>query len=93
MNTIYQEGKWRGFWKGASIMASGCIPAHAAYFSIYEISKSKFLPKFHDEKQEIYPYIYAMTGALTTMIHDLIITPFDGTFQHFCNNVVLKQRK
>ena len=61
-------------------MASGCVPAHAAYFSIYEMSKKTFLPRFHDEKDEIYPYVYAMTGALGTIIHDLIITPFDGMF-------------
>ena len=33
---LYQdEGLFR-FWKGAQIMASGCVPAHACYFLAYE---------------------------------------------------------
>jgi hypothetical protein len=27
------------FWKGALVLSSGCGPAHAAYFSIYEFAK------------------------------------------------------
>lgn len=33
---LYQdEGLFR-FWKGAQVMASGCVPAHASYFLFYE---------------------------------------------------------
>ena len=38
---IYQVDGLKRFWRGASIIASGCIPAHAAYFSIFEASKNK----------------------------------------------------
>jgi len=71
------EGFWK-FWRGASILASGCIPAHALYFSVYEFSKRKLLPKFHDQNNKVYPYAYALTGALATSIHDLVLTPFDS---------------
>ena len=61
-------------------MASGCVPAHAAYFSVYEHSKKNFLPKEHDKGESIHPHIYAMTGAMATVTHDFIITPCDGKF-------------
>lgn len=75
---LYKTGGFSTFWRGASVLASGCVPAHAAYFSVYEFFKRKLLPKFHDEKTEIYPYAYALTGVLATSIHDFIITPFDS---------------
>lgn len=56
-------------------MASGCIPAHAAYFSIFEASKKKLIDK---TSHEIHPYLSGLTGVLATMSHDMIITPFDG---------------
>lgn len=65
------------FWRGASFLASGCVPAHALYFSVYELSKLKFLPKLHDQNDKVYPYAYALTGVLATSIHDLVLTPFD----------------
>lgn len=75
---LYKTEGMLKFWRGASVLASGCIPAHAAYFSVYEFFKLKFLPKFHDQKNEIYPYAYALTGVFATLIHDFIITPFDS---------------
>lgn len=56
-------------------MASGCIPAHAAYFSIYEAAKHKLIPKANSE---LHPYLNGLTGVFATMAHDMIITPFDG---------------
>lgn len=42
MNILYRdEGLFR-FWKGAEVIASGCIPAHAAYFTVYEYLKRLF---------------------------------------------------
>ena len=38
---IRTEGRGRLF-RGVSTMVFGCIPAHAAYFSIYEQGKIKF---------------------------------------------------
>jgi len=62
------------FWNGASIIASGCMPAHAAYFSVYELSKRKLLTNV---KQSWHPYIYGFTGLLATLVHDCILTPID----------------
>jgi hypothetical protein len=33
---IYNAGGWANFYAGSSIVAFGCAPAHAIYFSIYE---------------------------------------------------------
>ena len=54
-------------------MFIACIPAHAAYFSIYEWSKVTFgvdQPGHH-------PMAAAMSGALATAVHDAIMTPMD----------------
>eukprot|EP00638_Chattonella_subsalsa_P004148 CAMPEP_0117742456 /NCGR_PEP_ID=MMETSP0947-20121206/5559_1 /TAXON_ID=44440 /ORGANISM="Chattonella subsalsa, Strain CCMP2191" /LENGTH=254 /DNA_ID=CAMNT_0005558987 /DNA_START=389 /DNA_END=1153 /DNA_ORIENTATION=- len=54
-------------------MVIGCVPAHAAYFSIIEICKEKFgvnQPGHH-------PFAAASTGAIATVFHDLIMTPMD----------------
>jgi len=75
---LYNAEGFSKFWRGASLLASGCVPAHALFFSVYELSKLKFLPKFHDENDKIYPYAYALTGILATSIHDFILTPFDS---------------
>ncbi len=32
---IYEHGGLKNFYSGSSILAMGCIPAHAIYFSIY----------------------------------------------------------
>jgi len=74
---LYAAEGMSKFWRGASFLASGCVPAHALYFSVYELSKLKLLPKLHDQKNQIYPYAYALTGVLATSIHDLVLTPFD----------------
>ena len=33
---LYQEEGLFRFWKGANVMASGVVPAHASYFLAYE---------------------------------------------------------
>lgn len=71
---LYLEGGIRRFWKGSSVIAAGCVPAHAAYFSIYEYTKKKLGV---DEKG--YQFFAAgLTGALSTSVHDFILTPYDG---------------
>ena len=82
-----------GFWRGTGLVVAGCIPAHAAYFTVYEVSKAKLLPKYHDHKDDIYPYLYGLTGGLATLIHDSIVAPFDSKFLKEAHNKALKQRK
>ena len=39
---LYGEEGLLRFWKGANVVASGCIPAHAGQFGCYEILKEYF---------------------------------------------------
>ena len=39
VQNIYQHGGMKNFYSGSSVLAVGCIPAHAIYFSIYEKAK------------------------------------------------------
>ena len=39
---LHQEEGLLRFWKGANVVASGCIPSHSAQFGIYEILKEKW---------------------------------------------------
>jgi len=82
---LYKTGGFMNLWTGASVLASGCVPAHAVYFSVYEFWKQKLLPKLHDEKNEVHPHAYALTGILATLMHDFIITPFDSNSNYFFN--------
>ena len=36
---LLREGGYLRLWRGCSTMLFGCIPSHAAYFSIYEAAK------------------------------------------------------
>lgn len=56
------------------MIASGCVPAHASYFTVYELLKRKFEVK--NEKYQVFST--ALIGALTTFAHDFFITPTDG---------------
>jgi solute carrier family 25 iron transporter 28/37 len=37
---IYRKGGISNFYSGSSVIASGCAPAHAISFAIYEASKN-----------------------------------------------------
>jgi hypothetical protein len=39
---LYKDEGFLRFWKGSSVIAQGCIPAHASYFSVYEYLKHHF---------------------------------------------------
>ncbi|PHJ23270.1 carrier superfamily protein [Cystoisospora suis] len=43
--SLYREGGVSRFYRGASAVASGCIPAHALYFLSYEGTKEFFLER------------------------------------------------
>lgn len=74
LNNLYLEGGILRFWKGSSVIATGCIPAHAVYFSVYE-----FMKKHSGVNNEGFQIIASMiTGAFSTFFHDAIITPYDG---------------
>lgn len=78
---VMDEGIFR-FWKGAHVMASGCVPSHASYFLLYEILKDFW----HLENEEFEVAKSLAIGSCTTFMHDFFITPADGKF--FCFNCV-----
>jgi len=70
---IHQEGLFR-LWRGVTAMFAGCIPAHAAYFSVFESMKIGL----HADQQNTHtPFRAALCGATASVSHDLLITPFD----------------
>jgi solute carrier family 25 (mitochondrial iron transporter), member 28/37 len=89
MNILYREEGLFRFWKGAQVIASGCIPAHASYFTVYELLKRYF--KYENQNFEIMQT--AMIGALTTFAHDFFITPSDMIKQRLqlCSHLTATQ--
>jgi solute carrier family 25 iron transporter 28/37 len=82
---LYKEEGILRFWKGANVVASGCVPAHAAQFSVYEILKKKL-----DCNHEQYEFINTMIiGACSTFAHDIFIAPSDVIKQRLqlCKNL------
>ncbi|CAK9052184.1 Mitoferrin (Mitochondrial substrate carrier family protein F) [Durusdinium trenchii] len=69
---VKRDGPKR-LWRGVSTMFTACIPAHAAYFSIFEQSKMSF----GADQEGHHPLAAAAAGALATIAHDSIMTPMD----------------
>ena len=70
---LYREEGLIRFWKGANVLASGVIPAHAGMFTIYEVLKEKF--KYQNDSYQIFTTMGI--GAASTFAHDFFITPCD----------------
>jgi len=66
-------------WRGVQTMMIGCIPAHALYFSSYEMVKAFF--KGPDNNAELVWYGGMMAGATATLGHDMIMGPLDTVKQ------------
>lgn len=64
-------------WRGLHSIIVGCIPAHALYFSSYEIVKSATL----DSNGQVTGYGSVMAGAMAAFSHDLIMGPLDTVKQ------------
>ena len=67
-------------WRGVQTMFAGCIPAHAAYFSIFEWLKPRFIDVASGYR--IDPEMGTALGAgaavsFATVAHDLFMTPMD----------------
>ena len=69
---VGKEGIFR-LWRGVSAMFAGCIPAHAAYFSIFESMKRAT----GADKPGHQPIAAGMCGATAALAHDVCMTPFD----------------
>ena len=66
-------------WRGVQTMLIGCVPAHALYFSSYEMVKAFFINKGDDG--ELIWYGGMMAGATAVLGHDLIMAPLDTVKQ------------
>jgi hypothetical protein len=76
ISKIYRAGGLKNFYSGSSVLAMGCIPAHAIYFSIYEKAKI-VLGCENDDSQ----YKFAFVGVLSSLFHDLVMTPTEALKQ------------
>ncbi|KAG1339035.1 mitoferrin [Cocos nucifera] len=61
-----------GLYRGLAAMGLGAGPAHAVYFSVYEISK-EFLSRGNPNN----PVAHASSGVLATVASDAVFTPMD----------------
>eukprot|EP00980_Cylindrotheca_fusiformis_P006187 scaffold1323_cov113-Cylindrotheca_fusiformis.AAC.14 len=64
-------------WRGVHSIVVGCIPAHALYFSSYEIVKASTL----DSNGQVTTYGSALAGATASFSHDFIMGPLDTVKQ------------
>lgn len=64
-------------WRGAQAMAAGCIPAHAMYFSSYEVMKSFFLKRQEGESKNLGAFGSTVAGSTAALTHDAVMVPAD----------------
>ena len=69
---VAREGYFR-LWRGVQTMMGACIPAHAAYFSIFEFMKETLGANEGGHR----PVQAGLAGAVATVAHDSIMTPMD----------------
>ncbi|GLJ37368.1 hypothetical protein SUGI_0758320 [Cryptomeria japonica] len=62
-----------GLYRGIGAMGLGAGPAHAVYFSVYEVCKEKLGGNRHGH----HPFAHAMSGVLATIGSDAVFTPMD----------------
>lgn len=88
---IQSTGGLFKFYRGSSVMAVGCIPAHSIFFSIYELSR-KFMGL--NMSQNINFWANALTGVMSSAFHDFILNPCDGKIknENVPDFLVIKQR-
>jgi solute carrier family 25 iron transporter 28/37 len=72
MEMVRGQGLLR-LWRGVGTMFSGCVPAHALYFSVLEACKESFGANNPGHT----PVAAAMAGGVATIFHDGIMTPMD----------------
>ncbi|CAL9058469.1 uncharacterized protein LOC135624751 isoform X1 [Musa acuminata AAA Group] len=65
-----------GLYRGLGAMSLGAGPAHAVYFSVYEISKESL-----SRENPNNPVAHAASGVLATVASDAVFTPMDTVKQ------------
>ena len=77
LKSLVKDGGVARLWRGVGTMFAGCIPAHAAYFSIYEFAKDRTGANLPGHT----PAAAAFSGMVATLAHDSIMTPMDTVKQ------------
>lgn len=72
VHSILKSDGASGFYRGIGAMALGAGPAHAAYFSVYEICKKSFSGGNPDNH-----VAHAAAGVCATIASDAVLTPMD----------------
>ncbi|KAH6814218.1 Mitochondrial substrate carrier family protein [Perilla frutescens var. frutescens] len=72
VHSILKSDGAGGFYRGIGAMALGAGPAHAAYFSVYEICKKRFSGGNPDNH-----VAHAASGVCATIASDAVLTPMD----------------
>ncbi|KAL1552922.1 mitoferrin-like [Salvia divinorum] len=72
VQSILKADGARGLYRGIGAMALGAGPAHAAYFSVYEICKKSFSGGDPDNHAA-----HAAAGVCATVASDAVLTPMD----------------
>eukprot|EP00928_Gymnodinium_smaydae_P053888 TRINITY_DN37781_c0_g1_i1.p1 TRINITY_DN37781_c0_g1~~TRINITY_DN37781_c0_g1_i1.p1 ORF type:complete len:330 (-),score=39.25 TRINITY_DN37781_c0_g1_i1:72-1061(-) len=73
VNSIVAENGWRGFFRGASAIGVGCVPAHCGLFLTYELGKTQAV----NDADDANTLGVAVCGASAATVHDVILTPTD----------------
>ena len=70
---LLREEGFKRLWRGAPALMMAVVPAHAAYFSAYEVGKQSF----GANQSGHHPIAAAGAGAMATLLHDAVMTPMD----------------
>ena len=73
----HQVVGWTRLWRGVETMVLGCIPAHALYFSSYELVKAAT----SSDDGQVTAMGSSLAGAAAVVSHDLIMSPLDTVKQ------------
>jgi solute carrier family 25 (mitochondrial iron transporter), member 28/37 len=67
-----------GLFRGWNVIASGCVPAHIALFTVYESMKARLSePSAEGSGSSLSSVNAALCGIAATAAHDCILTPMD----------------
>lgn len=76
-NAVAGEGGVLALYRGLPAMALGAGPAHAVYFSVYELAKSSLTDRLGPNN----PVAHAGSGVVATVASDAVFTPMDTVKQ------------
>jgi solute carrier family 25 iron transporter 28/37 len=79
------SGGYRGFFRGISAVVGLAAPAHALYFSVYEMAKVKLGVVERSDEHE--PVKTALAGVAATTVSDSIMVPMDTIKQRMQMNI------